>query len=156
MADSCPDQSRLERFLCNEFESDEERKLWESHLGACEECLEFVCGHEALSQDLGVLPIPNLSPAFDRKLREGLENQKAKTASVRLKRRLLQGYWLLALTISFLVLDSLESPTQLPLAVMYTLAISGVLVYLVLGSAMRQVNLGVADVLVHTAVDPKL
>jgi hypothetical protein len=156
MVNSCPDQSRLDRFLCEDFESDKERKLWKSHLETCDECMDFLCGHLALSQELGVLPIPNLSPAFDRKLREGLENQKARASSARLKRILLQGYWLLALTCSFLILDSLEVPAQLPVAVTFTLATSGVLAYLVLGYAMRHSQLGVGEFLVHTAVDPKL
>ena len=156
MANDCPDLNGLERFLEKEFESGEERKHWESHLEICEECQDFLYGHRELIKNLGELAAPKLSPFFDQKLREALESQKTDVASARLRRFLLQGYWLLALAISFLILDSLAGPVQFPSALSFTLAISGLLGLAVLGFVMRQINLGVADFVLHTAVDPEL
>ncbi len=91
-----------------------------------------------------------------RKLREGLEEQKTGATSARLRRFLLQGYWLLALALSFLILDSLSDPVHVPAVLSFTLTIPGLLAVAVLGLVMSRFNLGVSDFILHTAVDPKL
>ncbi|HUV12084.1 MAG TPA: hypothetical protein VMY18_00505 [Acidobacteriota bacterium] len=156
MANDCPDLNQLERFLEREFESGKERNHWASHLETCEECRDLLYGHQQLVENLAELPVPKLSPAFDQKLRSGLEEQKAGAASARLRRFLLQGYWLLALAISFLILDSLAGPTQVPAVLSLTLAIPSLLAAAVLGFVVSRFDLGVADFILHTAVDPKL
>jgi predicted anti-sigma-YlaC factor YlaD len=156
MANDCPDLDHLERFLEGEFKSGKESDSWASHLEICEECRDLLYGHQQLVENLAELPVPRLSPFFNQKLRAGLEKQRTHVASARLRRFLLQGYWLLALALSFLILDSLAGPVHVPAVLSFTLAIPFILAVAVMGFVMSRFNLGVSDFILHTAVDPKL
>lgn len=156
MLKDCPDSNGLERLLGEEFDSEAERDRWRSHLETCPECTELLLGHRELLQGLGQLSSPHLSPYFDQTIRERLVSQKRRTSSLRVKRLLLQGYWLAALGLAFLILDSLEVPVRVTSAAAVTLVVSGVLTVLTLGFAMSRLDLGITDLLLDIAVDPEL
>ena len=155
MTNKCPSVNQIERYLEEEFESVDELKFWESHLENCELCQDSLYGHQELVSNLGEIPIPKLSPFFDQKLQAALDKQKAAKTSTRWKRILLQGYWLLALAASFLILDSLEGPVQIPSGFLLTLAISGTLSLLIFRFAIRKVQLSFFDLFNFAAVEPE-
>lgn len=155
MANNCPGVNQIERFLEEEFESGDELKQWESHLETCELCQDSFYGHQELIRNLGELPIPKLSPVFYQELRAALDKKKTVAVSTRWKRLLLQGYWLFAFGASFMILDSLEGPVQIPSEYLFALAISGTLALLIFRFAIKKVKVGFFDLVDYAAVDPE-
>jgi anti-sigma factor RsiW len=156
MSEGCPDPDRFDRLLRGEHDGPRERRHWEQHLGQCEACRELVELDQDLRRSFSEVPIPELSAGLEARLQKRLAAQRRGARVSRLKRAILQGYWVAALFASYAILQQLGGFSGLfPQA---TAAVASAAL-LLLGTAAflaRRFRMDLTDLVWHTALAPRV
>jgi len=155
MITRCPEQVELERFLKGVFTSSVQKAAWNQHLLACTECRELSEMDQGLKAMFEELPSPELSGRFEFQLQAAVRRKQQAASKCRLKRLVLQGYWLAAFVLSYWILDGVTGSVQLSFDGTLKFLMAAFLGLSVLEFFIRRANLDLVELVLNTALDPR-
>ena len=155
MITRCPKQAELERFLKGVFTSSVQKAAWNQHLLTCTECRELSEMEPGLKAMFEELPSPQLSGGFEFRLQAAVRREQQAASKSRLKRLVLQGYWLGAFVLSYWILESVTDFVQLSFDGTLKFLMAAFLGLSVLEFFIRRVNLDLAELVLKTTLDPR-
>jgi anti-sigma factor RsiW len=156
MSEGCPDPDRFERLLRKECHGPRERLLWEQHLDRCESCRDLVELDQDLYESLAEVLAPKLSTGFEARLQRKLAARNRGARASRLKRRILQGYWVGAVLASLAILEPLGGFSGLLPEATPVVASSALLLLGTAALLARAVRMNLTDLLWRTVLAPRL
>ena len=151
MHNRCPDPELIEEVLQGHFASPEDQSAWDQHLTECAACRNQLSIAKQLSEDLGVVPIPELSTGFEQRLMRRLHSEQDLRSAIRFRQRIMLAYWIGAAVLSCLILGQLEwSPYLSSVQGLFGLTVLLVSVSAAILFLTRQFRMGLADLLIST------